>query len=98
MADDQSQFLRLESIQVSPPSSSQRTSVARDMPGKISDILGSGKPAQEAIIWIVVRWSFYAAGGLTLIMVIISFIPHNPPFSFEITGIERIWSIFVPLI
>lgn len=63
--------------------------------GDISKKIGSGKPAQESIVWSVIQWSFISAAIITLLFFVKASIEGAP---FDIKTLGGIWSIFVPVI
>ncbi len=67
-----------------------------DMPGKITETIGSGKHAQAAIVWQTIKWSFIAGSLFSLVFVIFAWqdeIEASPA-----DDIKMIWSIFIPVI
>lgn len=86
---------KLEFPQQQTPQS--RTSkFVEDLPGKITDIIGSGKHAQTAIVYKTIGWSFLAGSVFTLILFILAWSAGECETPIE--DIKTIWSIFIPVI
>ena len=66
-----------------------------DIPGIITNTIGSGKYAQASIVWQVIKWSFIAAGVITLFCIVQTWCQGKPV---NIEELKTIWSIFMPLI
>ena len=67
-----------------------------DIPGKISQVIGSGKHAQAAIVWQTIRWSFLAGAAFSLLYFFLSL--YNDKKEIPLDEIRGIWSIFIPVI
>lgn len=66
-----------------------------DLPGKISQLIGTGKHARAAIVWETIKWSFFSGVILTALLLLASWIKI---ISITIEDIIKIWSIFIPII
>lgn len=90
----------------SPPVSERNNSndarpVTSEM-GKISKTIGTGENAKNSIIWMTITWSFYIAGGITLIFctfLAIAYYQNKESLIIELMKhMFSVWSIFTPLI
>lgn len=75
---------------------SKRTQFNQDIPGKITEVIGSGKHAQAAIVWQTIKWSFIAGSAFSLILILNSILQQNKTPAIE--EIKTVWSIFIPII
>lgn len=68
--------------------------------GTVTNIIGSGKHAQESIVWLTIRWCFISALGITAALFLYGvFSPfYNPDFLLKISDVSDIWSGFFPII
>lgn len=73
-----------------------QASINPDLPGKISEIIGSGKHAQAAIVWQTIKWSFIAGGAFSIMFFVLSFFTEDR--NLTIDHIKGVWSIFIPVI
>lgn len=75
---------------------SNKTKIDQDKLGAISDIIGSGKHAQAAIVWQTIKWSFIAGSAFSVVFFLFAWCAEkkNPPTD----DIKMIWSIFIPVI
>lgn len=74
----------------------RQTRIDADMPGKITETIGSGKHAQAAIVWQTIKWSFVAGSVFSLIFVLYAWLGETEVSPAE--DIKMIWSIFIPVI
>ncbi len=82
----------------------KKSSIAGDIVGAVSYTIGTGKHAQDSVVWLTIRWSFFL--GLILSLILIVFVWPNspdgihPPIepNFPIEQLKTIWSIFVPIV
>lgn len=73
-----------------------------DALGSISKTIGTGENAKNSIIWMTITWSFYIAGGITIIFCMflaIAYYQNRESLIIELMKhMFSIWSIFTPLI
>ncbi|WP_087026387.1 hypothetical protein [Thaumasiovibrio subtropicus] len=82
----------------------KKSNISGDVPGSVSYSIGTGKHAQDSVVWLTIRWSFIL--GITLSLVLIIFMwPSSPDgihppldAEFPIEQLKTIWSIFVPIV
>ncbi|WP_270826564.1 hypothetical protein [Aeromonas sp. Y318-1] len=81
-----------------------KNTISGDIAGAVSQTLGTGKHAQDSIVWLTIKWSF-SLGILLSIILIIFMWPSkpegvHPPIeaNFPIEQLKTIWSIFVPIV
>lgn len=74
----------------------QKSKFVEDLPGKITDIIGSGKHAQTAIVYKTIGWSFLAGSVFTSFIFILSWVTGETKPAID--DIRTIWSIFIPVI
>jgi tellurite resistance protein TehA-like permease len=67
-----------------------------DIPGEITKKIGSGKHAQDSIVWHTILWSFGTGIGVTLVIILWS--SFDKDVSFQAQDIKSIWSLFIPII
>lgn len=70
--------------------------IRQEVPGKITQLIGSGKYAQSAIVWWTIKWSFIVGGMLTAGAFISHWVYKDEGTLAE--NIKNIWSIFAPII
>lgn len=80
--------------EVKPQRPPKESKAHLDFPGKASQEIGGGRYAQEVIVWKTIRWSFIAAGLITLMVYIGGCFFKQPP---AIDELMKIWSFFIPL-
>jgi len=85
---------KLEFPQPTSPKS-KASKFVEDFPGQISNIIGSGKHAQTAIVYKTIGWSFFAGSVFTIILFLLAWLTDECP---PIEDIKTIWSIFIPVI
>jgi hypothetical protein len=68
------------------------------IPGKIANLIGSGHYAQAAIVFTVIRYSFWMALGLSVLIYFRPLMFDQADPASTITDIERVWSLFIPVI
>ncbi|WP_392463090.1 hypothetical protein ACFX5Z_18610 [Aeromonas dhakensis] len=83
----------------------QRASlISGDFVGAVSKTLGTGKHAQDSIVWLTIKWSFSLGLFLSVALIIFMWPSHpsgtNPPLAVEFPTdqLKTIWSIFVPIV
>ncbi|ELX4126671.1 hypothetical protein AB9W56_004264 [Vibrio vulnificus] len=82
----------------------KKSTISGDVPGSVSYSIGTGKHAQDSVVWLTIRWSFIL--GLVLSLVLVVFMwpvaPDgvHPPIEavFPIEQLKTIWAIFVPIV
>lgn len=74
----------------------EKSSINADIPGKMAGVIGSGKYAQAAIAWHVIRWSFATGIILTALQFISSVFIQSKPFS--LVDVKELWTIIIPII
>ncbi|WP_063656038.1 hypothetical protein [Aliivibrio fischeri] len=91
-----------EDLEVAKPKP-KKSSIKGDIIGAVNYTIGTGKHAQDSVVWLTIRWSFCL--GLFLSTILIWFMwPANPegsspvPTIFPIDQLTSIWSIFVPIV
>lgn len=70
-------------------------SITKDFPGRTAQIIGSGKFAQQAIVWHVIKWCFGIAAIISGLLFILFIWKGKPDL---IDSLKIIWAIFVPII
>jgi hypothetical protein len=78
------------------PEKPKKTQISSDIPGKITETIGSGKHAQAAIVWQTIKWSFIAGGGFSVIFFVFAWLTDKKEAPTD--DIKMIWSIFIPVI
>lgn len=76
--------------------SSKKTQINQDIPGKITETIGSGKHAQAAIEWQTIKWSFIAGSAFSGAFFLFAWLVGKKEA--PIDGIKMIWSVFIPII
>lgn len=83
----------------------KRTSTVRsDIVGAVNYSIGTGKHAQDSVVWLTIRWSLCLGVALSLALIIytwpISPDGVHPPVKheFPMDHLKSIWSIFVPIV
>ena len=71
---------------------------SKEIPGKISQIIGTGRHAQTAIAWRMAQYSFLAGFLITAALVLYGCFVQKDPKSIDIDAIQRVWGIFCPVI
>lgn len=66
-----------------------------EMPGTLTEKMGTGENAKNSIVWMVITWSFSISTILSLLF--FSLVVCYKDFSY-LDSIKGVWSIFVPLI
>ena len=69
----------------------------KDIAGTISKRIGTGKNARDSFIWMTITWSFYVAGGVTLLLFVRAVMTCFQGTDF-VEDIKSVWSLFVPII
>lgn len=94
-----------DSLITNSPSTTNDTSsitTANHHFGTITRTIGTGENAKNSIVWMTITWSFYVAGGITLIFCIflgIAYFQCNEALIAKLMEqLSNIWSIFTPLI
>lgn len=75
---------------------SKKTQISQDIPGKITEVIGSGKHAQAAIVWQTIKWSFIVGSIFSIALIISALILQSK--TTPIDEIKTVWSIFIPVI
>lgn len=82
----------------------KRSAISGDITGAVSQTLGTGRHAQDSVVWLTIRWSLLLGFILSMILIIFMWPSHpdgiHPPIEaiFPIEQLKTIWSIFVPII
>lgn len=82
----------------------KRSAISGDIIGVVNQTLGTGKHAQDSVVWLTIRWSLIIGSILSVFLIIFMWPPHpdgtHPPIegNFPIEQLKTIWSIFVPII
>ena len=71
--------------------------ITKELAGKITGHIGTGKNAKDSFIWMTITWSFYIAAGMSVLIYIRSFYPVADGENL-LDSIINIWSVFVPII
>ncbi|EPM5663238.1 hypothetical protein [Vibrio alginolyticus] len=80
---------------------------AQELVGDLGYFLGTGKNAQDSVVWLTIKWSFFIGIGISVVIVLYmmyftpKFLPicdpsYKPTFPMEY--IKSTWAIFVPII
>ncbi|HCG8517832.1 TPA: hypothetical protein NJ569_003309 [Vibrio parahaemolyticus] len=80
---------------------------AQELVGDLGQYLGTGNNAQNSVVWLTIKWSFFIGIGISAVIVLYmfhftpKFLPicdpsYKPTFPMEY--IKTTWSIFVPII
>ena len=69
----------------------------KEVLGTIGARIGTGKNAKDSFVWMSITWSFYMAGGMSLFLIIHSFLRESAYTGF-VGSIVDIWDVFVPII
>jgi hypothetical protein len=82
----------------------KRSSINTDLPGSLSNTLGTGKHAQDSVVWLTIKWSLSLGCLLSCILIFFTWpvSPEgiHPPIEpkFPIEELKTIWGIFIPLV
>ena len=79
-----------------PEDNTPKSGFKADLPGKITAVIGSGHHAQASIVWQTIKWCFITGSGLTLVVLFWAWL--DDAATFQVSSIESIWSLFIPLI
>lgn len=79
----------------SPPALPPSGTHLNPLVGTVGLQIGTGENAQHAIVYNTIRWSFVAAGALSVAILAYSLLNHLPLPAGEL---RDIWAVFVPLI
>lgn len=82
-------------LPVTPPQPNEQSKLTIDLPGKLSEYLGSGKHAQTAIVYLTIRWCFIIGLIFSFVIFIAAWLGWS---KFSMEDIKTIWTIFIPLI
>ncbi|EGR2831190.1 hypothetical protein ACLB4W_003657 [Vibrio cholerae] len=82
----------------------KKSAIAGDIVGSVSNTIGTGKHAQDSVVWLTIRWCFIL--GLLLSAILIIFMWPNSPDGvhppvkdiFPIEELKTIWAIFIPIV
>lgn len=80
-----------------PKSARASFKVNSDLTGKITGVIGTGQNAKDSFIWMTITWSFYTAGGISVLMFLRLFFGVSSGEDI-LDSIIKIWSVFVPII
>ncbi|WP_318459657.1 hypothetical protein [Photobacterium leiognathi] len=75
-----------------------------DMAGSVSQTIGTGKHAQDSVVWLTIKWSFIIGSILSFILIAFMWPSSpegvHPPIAavFPIEHLKVIWSIFIPIV
>lgn len=90
--------LKAPDLSKSKDGSSTKSALAnKEIAGKITSHIGSGKNAKDSFIWMTITWSFYVATGMSVLL-FISFWCTALTGETLLDSITKIWSVFVPII
>lgn len=88
-----------------PPINGRRESTLRsDIVGAVNYAIGTGKHAQDSVVWLTIKWSFSLGLLISFVMILYTWPVRpegsHPPvrFEFPMDNLESIWSIFVPIV
>ncbi|MFJ5535986.1 hypothetical protein [Vreelandella titanicae] len=65
--------------------------------GTITQQIGTGQNAQNSFVWLVIKYSFWSAVSILIILTIHNFFIYKEPDSI-MDNSKAIWDIFTPLI
>jgi hypothetical protein len=85
-----------EKSQEKPPKSTGAVT-NKEVAGKITGHIGTGRNAKDSFIWMTITWSFYVATGISLLVFGRSFFEVAEGESL-LDAIVTVWSVFVPII
>ena len=77
-------------------SSPRQSGYKDDIPGKLSEHIGSGKHAQAAIAWNTIKWSFLAGAFITAAFLFWAWLTDASEL--PMGSIRDVWAIFAPII
>lgn len=66
-----------------------------EMPGTLTQKMGTGENAKNSIVWMVITWSFIIASVLSLLL--FSLVVCYKDFAY-LDNIKSVWGIFIPII
>lgn len=70
-----------------------------DHKGKIADTIGTGKNAKDSIIYLTIKWAFFAAIVITIFVIINYWFFRENEKVPDFTGdLKIIWEIVIPII
>ena len=69
----------------------------KELAGKITGHIGTGRNAKDSFVWMTITWSFYIATGISILLFARSFYVVATGENL-LDSIINIWSIFVPII
>lgn len=70
---------------------------SKEIAGKITGHIGTGRNAKDSFIWMTITWSFYIASGISILLFIRSFFAVAESEEL-LASIVQVWSVFVPII
>lgn len=82
----------------------KKSSINSDVIGTVGSVLGTGKHAQDSVVWLTIKWSLTLGLILSLILFVfmwpISPDGVHPPIEpqFPIEELKTIWGVFIPLV
>ncbi len=82
-------------VPTAPSQPSDQSHLSADLPGKLSQYIGSGRHAQTAIVYLTIKWSFILGVAFSMAIFIAAWIGWN---KFSVEDIKTVWTIFIPLI
>jgi hypothetical protein len=69
----------------------------KELAGKITGHIGTGRNAKDSFIWMTITWSFYIASGISILLFARSFSAVAESEEL-LASIVQVWSLFVPII
>jgi hypothetical protein len=81
------------------PKKEPKNKFSSDEKGLITNTLGTGDNAKNSLVYICVRWCFFAAIGLSLLVVINNWVFRvNEKVPTITDDLRVVWNIFIPLV
>lgn len=82
----------------------KKSSINTDLPGSLSATLGTGKHAQDSVVWLTIKWSLTLGFLLSCALIWFTWPDSpdgiHPPIEskFPIEELKTIWGVFIPLV
>jgi hypothetical protein len=81
----------------------KKSAINEDVVGEVSYTIGTGKHAQDSVVWLTIKWSFNLGLFLSILLVVFMWttLPEGNTTTspeFPIENLKTIWSIFVPIV
>lgn len=80
----------------------KKSAISEDIAGAVSYTIGTGRHAQDSVVWLTIKWSLSLGFILSVVLIIFmwpcSDSAQSSSPTFPIEDLKTIWSIFVPIV